>query len=86
MTVIYDSPRKRKKKEALREESQGVPLAERLAWSVDQLAQLTSLGRTSLYALMSQNLLAFYKAGSRRFITAEAWKKCLECLSAKESK
>ncbi len=64
-----------------------IPLVHRLAWSVDQLSILSSLGRTTLYDLMNRDLLEYYKAGARRFVTAEAWRECCKRLEQlKESK
>jgi excisionase family DNA binding protein len=40
----------------------------RLSYSVTEAAELTGLGRTTLYALMKQGALASCKVGKRRII------------------
>ena len=40
----------------------------RLAYSVDEAAEIVGLGRTTLYDLMDRGLLRFTKVGRRRLI------------------
>jgi len=77
--------KKKGKKEKKKPEDieQNVVYAERnkLAWSIDELAELSSLSRTTIYDLIKQNLLARIKVKSRSIITADAWNECLNRLS-----
>ena len=58
--------------------------SERLAYSIEELARLTSLGRTTIYKLISETkVLALTKVGRRSLVTAESWQRCL--LAMKES-
>lgn len=87
----HHTPGEPRRKGVLEELQPPIPLAERLAWSVSELAQLTGLGRTTLYLLMGEGgegggKLAYFKVGKRRCISAEAWKACQEQLSTKEAK
>jgi excisionase family DNA binding protein len=43
--------------------------AERLAYSVDEVAQITGLSRDLLYAQMRAGRLGYIKVGRRRIIT-----------------
>jgi excisionase family DNA binding protein len=43
--------------------------AERLAYSVDEVAQITGLSRDLLYDQMRAGLLGYIKVGRRRIIT-----------------
>ena len=43
--------------------------AERLAYSVDEVAQITGLSRDLLYAQMRTGRLGYIKVGRRRIIT-----------------
>jgi excisionase family DNA binding protein len=52
------------------DEQQG-PGAERLAYSVDEVAQLTGLSRDLLYDEMRRGHLAYLKVGRRRLITRQ---------------
>jgi excisionase family DNA binding protein len=47
------------------------PPAERLAYSVDEAAQITGLSRDLLYDQMRTGRLAYLKVGRRRIITRE---------------
>jgi excisionase family DNA binding protein len=46
-------------------------LAERLAYSVDEVAQITGLSRDLLYDQMRTGQLAYIKVGRRRIITRQ---------------
>jgi excisionase family DNA binding protein len=47
------------------------PRAERLAYSVDEAAQITGLSRDLLYDQMRTGRLAYLKVGRRRIITRQ---------------
>jgi excisionase family DNA binding protein len=47
------------------------PAAERLAYSVDEVAQLTGLSRDLLYDQMRRGNLPYVKIGRRRLITRQ---------------
>ena len=47
------------------------PPAERLAYSVDEAAQITGLSRDLLYDQMRAGKLAYLKVGRRRIITRQ---------------
>ena len=47
------------------------PMAERLAYSVDEAAQLTGLSRDLLYDQMRRGNLPYVKIGRRRLITRQ---------------
>lgn len=47
------------------------PQAERLAYSVDEVTQLTGLSRDLLYDEMRRGHLAYLKVGRRRLITRQ---------------
>ena len=47
------------------------PPAERLAYSVDEAAQLTGLSRDLLYDQMRRGNLSYIKVGRRRLITRQ---------------
>jgi excisionase family DNA binding protein len=47
------------------------PPAERLAYSVDEAAQITGLSRDLLYDQMRTGRLAYLKVGRRRIITRQ---------------
>lgn len=49
----------------------------RLAYSVDETAELLSLGRTSVYELIRQNALETRKKGRRRLVVAASVEKWL---------
>ena len=51
-------------------ESTGAP-AERLAYSVEEAAQITGLSRDLLYDQMRTGRLAYLKVGRRRIITRQ---------------
>lgn len=44
---------------------------ERIAWSVDEVAQITGLSRDLLYDQMRAGKLAYLKVGRRRIITRQ---------------
>jgi excisionase family DNA binding protein len=46
-------------------------LAERLAYSVDEVAQITGLSRDLLYDQMRSGRLGYIKVGRRRIITRQ---------------
>jgi excisionase family DNA binding protein len=48
---------------------EGEPLAERLAYSVEEAARITGLSRDLLYNQMRTGKLAYLKVGRRRIIT-----------------
>ena len=52
-----------------------------LAYSVCQLEEESSLGRTTIYALMKANILSRIKVGRRTLITHESWQQALETLT-----
>jgi excisionase family DNA binding protein len=47
------------------------PPAERLAYSVDEVAQITGLSRDLLYDQMRSGRLGYIKVGRRRIITRQ---------------
>ena len=51
--------------------SEGKANADRLAYSVDEAAQLTGLSRDLLYDQMRTGKLAYIKVGRRRIITRQ---------------
>jgi excisionase family DNA binding protein len=53
------------------------PAAERLAYSVDEVAHLTGLSRDLLYDQMRRGNLHFVKIGRRRLITRQHLEKFL---------
>lgn len=54
---------------------------ERLAYSIEELARLTSLGRTTIYKLISETKqLVLVKVGRRSLVTPEAWQRCLTAM------
>jgi len=55
----------------------------RLAFSIDDIVRLTSLGRTTVYKLIAENQLTLIKVGRRSLVTAEAWQQCMDNLSKK---
>ena len=55
----------------------------RLAYSIRDLEERTSLGRTTLYALMKDKTLVCTKVGTRTIVTPESWQACLATLAAK---
>lgn len=59
-------------------------LHERGALSVKETAQYLSLGRTTIYALISSGELATIKQGSRRLIAASSVQAWLEANTTQE--
>ena len=55
----------------------------RLAFSIDEIVQLTSLGRTTIYKLIAENHLTLIKVGRRSLVTAESWQHCVDQLTKK---
>jgi excisionase family DNA binding protein len=54
----------------------------KLAYSVAELTELTTLSRDALYDAMRRGELKFIKVGARRIITADAWQAFVAKLEA----
>lgn len=60
---------------------------QKLAYSVEELATLTGLGRTKLFEEIAGGRLTSYRVGRRRFVSAEAvaaWQRALEAETAQQ--
>ena len=62
------------------QQSRGEP--ERLAYSIEELARLTSLGRTTIYKIIFEKKeLELVKVGRRSLVTAAAWQRYVDQMS-----
>jgi len=73
----------KRKSSPCRDADQPMGGAARLAFSIDEIVQLTSLGRTTIYKLIAENQLTLIKVGRRSLVTVDAWQKCVDQLSKK---
>lgn len=62
----------------------GVPVGERLGFSISQLARQSSLSRGTIYKLLNSGHLASIQVFGRRIITPDAWADCMALLAKKE--
>ena len=51
---------------------------EKLAYSINETARVLSMGRTSIYALISDGRLETFKLGRRTLVKAESIKRIVE--------
>jgi excisionase family DNA binding protein len=80
---LPDSRRTTTSSSAHPETSQPGPAAERLAYSVNEVARLTGLSRDLLYDEMRRGNLSYVKIGRRRVINHEHLQQFLGLSSAK---
>jgi excisionase family DNA binding protein len=80
---LPDSRRTTTSSSAHPETSQPSPAAERLAYSVNEVARLTGLSRDLLYDEMRRGNLPYKKIGRRRVITHEHLQQFLDLASTK---
>jgi len=55
-------------------------IADSIALSIREACQLSSLGRTKLYELMSSNVIPAYKVGRRRLVLRDELQQALKSL------
>lgn len=51
---------------------------ERLSYSINETAQLLSMGRTSVYALIAEDRLEIFKLGRRTLVKADSIRRLVD--------
>jgi len=59
--------------------------SEALSYTVDQAVQVTGFNRNRIYDLIKHGQLRTFKAGRRRFISADALRDCISSLESKQA-
>lgn len=63
-------------------ETPPAPIDQALAYSIPHAAQITGLGKTSIYRLVNEGQLQLRKVGTRSLITASSLRAFIECEAA----
>ena len=76
----------RKTKEPDKEKQHTIPLSERLAFTIQEVAETSALGQTSIYKAIGEKQLVARKYGTRTLITKAALSDFLSKLSRASEK